>query len=362
MPNLYPEQLTKTLKQQALPPVLLIFGEEPLLRQDSLVSLRQHLKQQFGDEQIERQRWIQDNDFDWQQLNASGQSMNLFSSFTVIELELPENKPGREGSEALAAYCDNLPQDQLLVVIGGRLKKEQQNSRWFKALSQRGWLVRTPTPDRTRLPGFIHQRAQSYGLSLETDAIELLATWFEGSLAAMDQELQKWALLSPDKTAGNTTPTTMTLADVRQYMQDVSHFDAFSLQESLLQSDFSQAAHRLQRLFEEDVDLHQLLWVFQREVQALSQLQIAQRMQLETGSIFRQQMIWSSQQRQYLQRAQQLSETSLEQARSLLQRLEMALKDESGEQPEVLFLHCLSLICVGPHVPAITQQLALMAS
>lgn len=355
MRTLYPEQLEQALQQQTtLPPVLLVFGEELLLRQDVLKTIRHNVKQRFPDQTLEQQRWLQDGEFDWQQLTHAGQSLSLFSQFTLLELQLADNKPGREGSEALTHYANNPPAEQLLVVIGDRLKKEQQNSRWFKSLSQNAWLIRTLTPDRARLPQFIHQRGQQYGLNLDTEALNLLAHWFEGNLSLLDQELKKWALLSDGKP--------LTLDVVNQYMRDVSHFDAFSLQDSFIQNDLLQASHRLHRLFEEGADLHALLWVFQREVQTLSQLQVAARQKLDNSSIFRQQLIWKSQQQAYLQRAQAISAQALAQARNLVARLELALKEQTGEHPEVLFSHCLALLCSGPHLDAVSEQLAIMAS
>ncbi|MGM0481277.1 MAG: DNA polymerase III subunit delta [Pseudomonadota bacterium] len=355
MRTLYPEQLAQALQQQTtLPPVLLVFGEELLLRQDVLSTIRDTLKQRFGGQALEQQRWLQDAEFDWQQLTAAGQSLSLFSQFTLLELQLTDNKPGRDGSEAFTQYCQNLPPEQLLVVVGDRLKKEQQNSRWFKTLSQHGWLIRTLSPDRARLPRFIHQRGQLYGLNLHTDAVDLLAHWFEGNLPLLDQELKKWALISQGQP--------LSLNVVHEYMRDVSHFDAFSLQDSLLQNDLQQASHRLQRLFEEGADLHALLWVFQREVQTLSQLQIAAQQNLDSSSVFRQQLIWSSQQQAYQQRAQAIPDTALAQARSLIEKLELALKDESGEQPQILFTHCLALLCSGPHLHNLSSRLAPMAS
>lgn len=354
MRSLFPEQLDTTLKQQPLPSILLVFGEELLLREDVRRQIRSHIAQQYGDQAVERYSYVQDSEFQWQTLNSSGQSMSLFGAFTLLELELPDNKPGREGSDALVDYAKQTAEQQLLVVFGDRLKKEQQNSRWFKALAEKGWVIKTPTPDRARLPRFIHQRASQHGLQLDNDAVELLSQWFEGNLPALDQELQKWALLHP---AGK-----LSLADVQQQMQDVSQFSAFALQDSLLQGDIEQAIHRLHRLFEEDVDRHALFWVFQREVQVLSQLQIAQGSGVDPQSIFRQQMVWGSQQQQYQQRAQQLPSDAIQQSHRLLRRLEFALKDDSGEQPDVLFLHLLALICPSPEHQRVHQQLAPMAS
>ena len=351
MKTLFVEQLQQQL-QQPLPPVILLFGEELLLRQDALTLIRKQLKQRLGDG-LERQHLVQQPDFDWRQLGDSGQSMSLFSQFTLVELSLNDNKPGREGSDALTHYANNPPAEQLLIVVGDKLNKEQQNSRWFNALSQQAWLVKAPTPDRSRLPRYIHQRAQHHGLQLTNDATELLAHWFEGSLPSLDQELQKWALLN------HQAP--LDARAVKQAMQDVSHFDAFALQETLLQNDWPQTAHRLVRLLEDDVDRHQLLWVLQREVQTLSQLKTAVDNGLDASSIFRQQMIWSSQQQAYRQRIQNLSNQTLMQAQQLIARLEVALKNDTGEPVDSLLMHCTALICLGPHQAKLSEQLQAMA-
>lgn len=352
MMTLFPDKLAQQLAQQPLPAVILVFGEELLLQQDALATIRQHLKHQHGDS-LSRQTLIQQADFDWQRLNDSGQSLSLFSQFTLVELSLADNKPGRPGADALTQYVQQPPADQLLVVVGGKLKKEQQNSRWFKSLSQSAWFVRTPSPDKSQLPRFIHQRATAYGLQLSHDATELLALWFEGNLISLEQELKKWALSHQQQPLDSKA--------IQQVMQDVSHFDAFALQQSLLQHDWPQTAHRLQRLFAEDIDRHQLLWVVQREVQVLSQLQVALANNLSAQSIFRQQLVWSSQQQAYQRRAEQLSVNALNQAQRLLQRLELALKNDTGENPDTLFYHCLALLCLGEHQAALCQQLGAMA-
>ena len=84
MQTLYPEQLNQYLERSGVPPVLLLFGDDLLLRMDAIDSIRQH----FGQD-AEKYHWIQSTDFDWKQLSELEQSMSLFGSNTLIELELP---------------------------------------------------------------------------------------------------------------------------------------------------------------------------------------------------------------------------------------------------------------------------------
>lgn len=348
MQTLYPEKLEGYLQKNGAPPVLLIFGDDLLLRNDALVSIRKHL----ASDDLERQYWLQNKDFDWQQLSSGEQSMSLFGNLRLIELELPDNKPGRDGSAALTEYAQNQPESEILIVIGDRLKKETQNSRWFKALTERGPLVRTQSPDKSQLPAFIHQRARRYQLTLATGVPEKLSDWFEGNLLALDQELSKWQLLTNDGV--------ITDDFLKDSIDDVSRFSVFALQESIQQQDFEGALHRLSRLLDEENDFHRLIWILQREVQLLTAIQKYKQTRSDTTALFRQFMIWPNQQPSYHQRASQLNLKTLQGAQRLIERIEAALKLDSGESPMILTTHLLSLLCASS-ADTINQTLSVFA-
>jgi len=345
MQTIYPEKLDNYLQQNGVPPVMLVFGDDLLLRNDALSSIRK----QLASDDLERIHWLQSKDFDWQQLSAGEQSMSLFGNLRLLELELPENKPGRDGSAALTEYAQNQAENEILIVIGDRLKKETQNSRWFKALAERGPLVRTQSPDKSQLPAFIHQRAQRYQLTLEAGVPEKLSDWFEGNLLALDQELSKWQLLTSDGV--------ITEDFLKESIDDVSRFSVFALQESIQQQDFDGALHRLSRLLDEENDFHRLIWILQREVQLLTALQKSRQAQADTAALFRQFMIWPNQQAGYHQRATQLSPQTLLDAQRLVERIEAALKLDSGESPLILTTHLLSLLCCS-NANAVSQALS----
>lgn len=331
MQTLYLEQLNQYIERSGLPPVLLLFGDDLLLRMDAIDIIRQYF-----DQDSERHHWIQSKGFDWQQFNELEQSMSLFGSNTLIELELPENKPGKEGSTALHRYASQLPENHTLVLIGSYLKKEHLNSRWFKSLAQHGPLIRTQSPDKARLPAFIHKRAQRYELQLAEGVPELLSDWFEGNLLALDQELRKWQLLAD---SGVITKDFLTDAS-----SDSSRFNVFALQDSIQSGNYKESLHRLTRLLDEEEDFHRFAWILQREVQLLTTLKNNESAP-DVQAVFRRNMIWSNQQTGYLKRVESISVTALRQLQSLVERLEMALKQDSGESPLILTVHLLGLLC-----------------
>ncbi|MDN7123343.1 DNA polymerase III subunit delta [Pseudidiomarina sp. 1APP75-32.1] len=329
-------QLQGHLQQHGLPPLLCVFGDTPLLLDDALQLIRQQARQQGIDE---RQRFIQDSQFDWQQLQTDSVNLGLFSSQRLLELDMPEAKPGREGAEALKRYCAELPDDQILVITGPKLKQDQLKAKWFKLLQAAGPVVQANSPERRELPQFIQQRAQRHQLSLNGDATQLLADWFEGNLLALDQELQKLALMD--------APQPLTTTFIMEAAQDQSRFTVFALQDAILQGDLTNALRRLQRLLEEETEVAILNWMLQREVHKVQQLQ---QLQLSTNELMSL-GIWRNQEGAYRAFAQRIEPSHLARLQQLLVRLEFAFKRDSGEDLATLYCHILMLLCQPQRTP-----------
>lgn len=344
------EQLPTYLQQHGLPTLLSVFADSPLLLDDALQAVRHYAKQQGVDE---RSYFLQDSQFDWRQLLQGGHNLSLFASHRLLELELPEAKPGRDGADALKTYCEQPPPGQTLVIIGPKLKTEQLKSKWLAQLQQQGPVIHANSPERAALPRFVKQRAQRYQLQLEAAACELLAQWFEGNLLALDQELQKLALmdLAPPISA----------SAIQASAQDHSRYNVFALQEAIVQGDQASALHRLQRLLEDEVELAILSWMLQREWQKLSTLAQAQARGEALAPLYPQLQIWRGQERLYQAFLQRMGDAGLRAAAQLLQRLELAFKRDSGEQVTTLVAHLVSLYCAAPktqpHPAALAQRL-----
>ncbi|MBR9908197.1 MAG: DNA polymerase III subunit delta [Gammaproteobacteria bacterium] len=323
-------QLPGFFERQGLPPIVCVFGDTPLLIDDALQLIRQQARQQGIDERL---RWLQDGQFDWQQLFDQSASLSLFSSVRLVELEMPEGKPGREGGDALRQYSQAPPTDQILVIVGPKLKQEQLKAKWYKDLTSQSLLVSANSPDRPALPRFVQSRAQRHNIQLDTDATQLLADWFEGNLLALDQELQKLAL--------SDLPQPITAAAIQSAAEDQSRFNVFALQEAIIQADLDNALHRLARLFEEDVEPAILNWMLQREWQTVSNLQQA----ANFGEACRRNGVWRQQENAYRQFCQRMSPEAVSKAAELLVRLEYAFKRDSGEHYPTLVSHLVTLYC-----------------
>ncbi|MFU8784780.1 DNA polymerase III subunit delta [Aliidiomarina sp.] len=336
--QLYPERLSSHL-QEKLAPIYLVFGDEPFLVAECCDQIRQAARAQGFSE---RQRFTQDKEFSWDALFTASQTLSLFTEQQVIELELPDAKPGRDGSQALAEYANTQTSDQLLLLFGPNLRKDQQNSKWFKALVKNGVFVPIYRPNRQHLPKFVVQRANAMGLHLAPDAVQQLCDWYEGNLLALNQALQKLSLLHCPSAANETkqpTAVTISLEEVRNANHDSSRFDVFSLREAIVQQRSQEFMHCLQRLFETGSEPVLIHWVLQRLHFALANIRQAKRQQQSLQPIWSAENIWQSQQDAYLRLAQTDSAPRSAARIHLLERLEYALKRDSKECPKTLACH-----------------------
>lgn len=338
-------QLTTHL-QHDLKPVYMVFGDDPFLLNQALDTIRAAAKRHGFDE---RQRFTQDKAFAWEQLNEAGQVMSLFTTKQLIELELPDAKPGRDGGQALQAFIEQQSEDQCLLLFGPRLRKDQQKAKWFTSLSQRGVFVPLYTPERRQLPQFIRERAAFHEVTLLPDAIELLSDWYEGNLLALDQALARAALV------GTSEPIHADI--IRKTNEDNSRFDIFGLRDALLANQYAQYLHCLNRLLETGTEPTLIHWTLQKLHQAVGAIRRAQLANTPLQSLWQQEQIWPSQQSAFLALVQKQSPQALLAQSQLLDRIERAIKRDSGESIATLAAH-FGLIMTQPNL---TENLAPLA-
>ena len=95
--QLKPNQLGSQLKK-GLATCYLVSGDEPLLVQEATDAIRQAARD--GGYQ-ERQRITISGKSDWLELGYVSNALSLFAEHKLIEIDLPNGKPGAEGSKAL---------------------------------------------------------------------------------------------------------------------------------------------------------------------------------------------------------------------------------------------------------------------
>ena len=256
------DQLTKGLK-----PIYLIAGDEPLQMREACDAVRAAARKAGAEE---REVHHVDSSFSWSALMEANASMSLFASHKLIELHLPNGKPGQEGSQALQAYAKEISDnrgrsDNTLLIISGKLESSATNSKWFKALDGVGIFVPVWPLDQQRLPGWITHRLRTAGFHPTPEAVALLAQRVEGNLLACDQEIEKLRLAYPDQ---QQLDDQAILAAVH----DSSRYDVFNLTDALLNADPVRTSKILAGLKGEGLEPPIILWGITRELRQLINL------------------------------------------------------------------------------------------
>ncbi|MFP3872984.1 MAG: DNA polymerase III subunit delta [Thiohalophilus sp.] len=274
------EQLPAHL-QKGLAPVYLLSGDEPFQLDQAVGAIRRQAQQQGH---TDRQVLHADARFDWHSLGASAANLSLFAEKQLIELRLPTGKPGAEGSKALLAYLDNPPADTVLLIISARLDKQQQNSKWYRAIERAGVSVAIWPIEAAQLPAWLKQRMALRDMQPSEAALQMLVDRVEGNLLAADQELEKLRLLS----GGGTIDAEQVAAAVA----DSARYDLFSLVDVTLSGDLGRAQRMLFGLRAEGVEAILVLWALSREIRTLAAMAAA----LETGrpvaAVLQQHRVW----------------------------------------------------------------------
>lgn len=259
--RVYPEKLAQDL-EHSLRRVYLISGDETLLVQECADQVRAAAKRAGCHE-----RHIVDSSdrgFSWQDLSQDSSNMSLFAEQRLIELRIPNGKPGTEGSKALLEYLSRASESDTLLIVAGKIDKASTNSKWYKAIDQAGASIQLWPVNADELPRWLERRAKSIGLSIDREALSLLAERVEGNLLAAVQELEKLRLL-----AGDTAVTTKQVAHA---VANSARFDVFALIDVALAGRPEDGLRMLHGLRSEGTQPPALLWGLVRELRLLRAL------------------------------------------------------------------------------------------
>ncbi len=266
MPKLNVNALPKTLESKPLAPLYFLSGDEPLQLQEAADQIRVKARETGFEERVV---FHVESGFDWSALTAEQNALSLFSSKKLVELRLPNGKPGKEGAKVLSAWAESPPSDQLLLVIAGKLEGSTLRTKWFQTIEKHGVTVQIWPIEANRFPAWVQQRMKQAGLQATLEAAEMLAARTEGNLLATAQEIEKLKLLSDpgEKIDGET---------VTQLVGDSARFNVFQLANAMLVGNAARAVRMIREFREEGVAVQVVLWAVLRDLRELAAMGVAQ--------------------------------------------------------------------------------------
>jgi len=264
-----PDQLEAQLAR-GLGRLYAIHGDEPLLAQEAGDTIRAAAR---AAGHAERKVFtVAGAHFDWSAVLGAAQAMSLFAERQLIEIRIPSGKPGKDGSDALQRYCEQLSDDVLTLVQLPRLDWQQAKAAWFGALDAAGITVRVETLERKALPAWLAQRLARQGQRVQAGeagqrTLAFFADRVEGNLLAAHQELQKLALLHP---AGE-----LSFEQVEAAVLDVARYDVVKLAEAIWSGQVARALRMVDGLRAEGEAAVMVHWTLADDVRALTRARAA---------------------------------------------------------------------------------------
>jgi DNA polymerase-3 subunit delta len=330
--KIYAEKLNSHLEHQLLN-TYLIFGNDPLLMQESKLAIINSAKSRGFEE---REVFTLDSQVDWNQIFDSFQTISLFSNQKIVELEIPESGFNKDISKNLVELSALFNLDTLLIIVGNKLTKAQENSKWFKTVAQNSCTINCLTPDGTRLQQFIRQRCQALHLKPDPEATQMLAVWHEGNLLALVQSLEKLTLLYPD---GD-----LNLVRLESALSRHNHYTVFHWSDALLEGKANRSQRILKQLKAEGIEPLFLIRTAQKE---LNNLKVYQSLtnQMSLGAIFDKYRVWNNKRPIYTAAINRLNQASVNRLESLLAECEVMSKTQYDDSPWQLLSHYSAELC-----------------
>ena len=296
--------LSEQFNRSALPALIWIYGEEPLLQIEAADQCRVSARKQGV---TEREIIFVTRYFTASDLREATGAMSLFSETKLIELRFPNGKVNKELGEALVRLVPTLDeQTRILATSPERLDRTVTATDWFKQIDRHAWLLEIFALDRTALPQWINSRLLQQGQSADKDLIAWIAEKVEGNLVAASQEIKKLALLCPPGKLDSQTAQNAVLT--------VARYDANDVVNASLSNDLARALRGLDGLKAEGEPLPLIIWALSDATRHLIKIVAGRQTGQSMSSLLAQNRIFGPRERLYTNAAQRLSSDGLDQA------------------------------------------------
>lgn len=289
--NLRPDQL-RTHLDKPLAPLYLLHGNEPLLVLEAADLVRAAAGRQGFEE---RETLVVSQGFRWDALAAAAGNFSLFGGSKLIDLRIPNGKPGREGGDALQRHARHPGSGIVTLVTLPEVDWPTRKTAWFAALSEEGIAVELNAPERERLPEWIAGRLALQKQVADPEALNFIAEHVEGNLLAAHQEILKLGLLHGEGRLG--------VDDVRSAVLNVARYDIDKLRQALIEGDPARCTRLLEGLQGEGTAPPLVLWALANEIRTLATLANGQAAGQPLANLMKAERIFDERRRQAIQRA-----------------------------------------------------------
>ncbi len=245
-------QLDAQLKK-AIPPLVLISGDEPLLVQDARDKVfLQATVRGFS----EREMIYMDSSFKIESLLSSTQNQSLFSEKKIIDLRNPTEKFDTAITNFLQSFLSNPSDDRIMVISTGKLTPAQQKAAWCDNIKKNALFVAIWPISLEAMPQWIMERAKQSGLTIPIDLANMIAHFCEGNLLAAHQVIEKLNLMHAN--------SVITREQLIAALSDHARFSIFDLSNAIAKRDAKKTVRIMTRLQQSGEEPVLVLWNLSR--------------------------------------------------------------------------------------------------
>ncbi len=246
------QQLDAQLKK-ALPPIIFISGDEPLLVQEAReLVFSQAALRGFS----EKEMIYMDSSFQLSSLLSSTHNISLFSDKKIIDLRNPTEKFDAGMTNFLQSVLSNPSDDRIIVISTGKLTPAQQKTAWCDAIKKNALFVTIWPISLEALPQWIMERAKQSHLTLSIDLANMIAHFCEGNLLATHQVIEKLNLMHAH--------SVITREQLIAVLSDHARFSIFDLSNAIAKRDTKKTIRIMSRLQQSGEEPILVLWNLSR--------------------------------------------------------------------------------------------------
>ncbi|MEG9499012.1 DNA polymerase III subunit delta [Mannheimia indoligenes] len=326
MQKIFPETLQLSLNK-GLQPFYLLTGNDLLLVNESKDLIIQFARSNGFDEKKEIEI---KNDTNWESLFEATQEMGLFFTRQILILNFPES-PTATQFKKLAELCALIHSDLLFILHLPKFSKTMEKQTWFSQIEAQLVQINCQTPEISKLPQWLSNRAKEMNLQIEAEANQLLCYSYEGNLLALKQALQLLQLQCNDGK--------ITLNKAKEIVEHSAQFTPFQWIDALFEGKIGRAQRILHHLQNEEVQAVVLLRIVQKELLILLEITRSPTPVLSEQALFNGNLrlefdrlkIWQNRRPFYSQVVQRLTYKKLYTLIQQLAELERKVKQEFSD-------------------------------
>ncbi|WP_394175455.1 DNA polymerase III subunit delta [Thalassotalea litorea] len=322
--RIYHSQLSQQLSKP-LVHFYLVFGDEPWQKNDALDQIKSVATQQGFSEVI---RFSVEENFDWLQVMEEYQSLSLFASQRIIEIDVGNGKLDDKASKVILDIANTDHSDVLLILHGNKLDAAIPRKKWFKALDSKGCYVPVYELEGRGLSIWLNQQCKALGVRLDAQGMSMISDCYAGNLPSLYQELQKLAILYPGGA--------VTLSELELLLIDQAKFTPFQLTDTLLSGDLKQAMHILTQMKHEGLAAGQLVWILHKELSQLEGMYVRLQQGQEIGDVFKHYKVWDKKKPLYQKALHASSLEQIQMAKGRLAKVDLLTKTDTQLDPYLL--------------------------